>query len=83
MISSVVVFRSVKEMSQKTLSNRPRILLADIADSLSVSPDIILLLLVELENRGLVQIHKTTVVSVSLTNYGVSQENVSGGLNSQ
>lgn len=83
MITSAEIFSAVKRMSQRTLGTRPRLLLTDIATSLGVSPDIILVLLVELENRGLVQIHKATVVSVSLTNYGVSQENVSGGLNSQ
>ncbi len=82
MITSVEIFRTIKEMSQRMLSSRPRILLTDMAAALDVSPDTILVLLAELENRGLVQIHKTTIVSVSLTSYGVNQEIVSGGLDS-
>jgi Mn-dependent DtxR family transcriptional regulator len=82
MVTSTEVFRAIKEMSRKSLGSRPRILVGHLAVNLEVSSNIILVLLAELKNRGLVEIHKTPVASVSLTNYGAGQEDVSGGLNS-
>lgn len=80
MITSVEIFRTVKQMSKRTLGPRPRVLLGDMTRVLGIPADTILLLLTELEDRGLVEVHGTTTVSVSLTSYGVTQESVSGGL---
>jgi len=82
MITSVEVFTKIKVMSRKTLNPNHRILLSDIVSEIHVPQDSLLVLLVELENRGLIKIHKTTIVSVSLTNYGIGQETPPSGLTS-
>jgi len=82
MITSVEIFRKIKVMSRKTLNPNHRILLSDIVSEIHVPQDFLLVLLIELENRGLIKIHKTTIVSVSLTNYGIGQENPPSGLTS-
>jgi len=82
MITSVEIFRKIKVMSRKTLNPNHRILLSDIVSEIHVPQDSLLVLLVELENRGLIKIHKTTIVSVSLTNYGIGQEDPTSGLTS-
>lgn len=82
MITSVEVFNKMRDMSQRTFGTRPRILLSDLAKELSIEQDVVLVLAAELENRGLINIHKTNIVSVSLTSYGVSEESPTGGFNS-
>lgn len=83
MVTSVEVFNKIKEMSKRTFGSRPRISLTDIAADLPVSPDQLLVLLKELENRRLIDIHKAQVTTVSLTSYGVNEENPTGGLRSE
>jgi Mn-dependent DtxR family transcriptional regulator len=82
MITSTEVFGKIKEMSKRTYGAQNRILLHDIADALSISSDLLLVMVIELQNRGLIIIHKTSIVSVSLTNYGVQEDNPPGGFNS-
>jgi DNA-binding MarR family transcriptional regulator len=77
MSTAAQVFDKMKDWSKKTLNFRHRILLNDIAAELSISQDSLLGLLTELENAGLVKIYRTDVASVSLTSYGVAQENYS------
>jgi len=83
MITSVEVFKKIKTISARTLNPRQRILLHDILSEMFITQNSLVVLLIELENRGLVKIHHTTVVSVSLTNYGITQEDPLGGLNSE
>lgn len=68
----------IKEMSAKTLGDQPRVLLSDIAGDLSIPPDLLLVFLAELEGRGLIVIHKTGIVSVSLTKFGVNEKGPGG-----
>lgn len=82
MVTSAEVFKQIKEMERKTLHEHRRILLSEMAEALSVSQNDLLVLLVELENRGLVKIHKIPIASVSLTDYGMREEEASGGLRS-
>lgn len=70
-------------MSQRTLNPSHRIFLQDIAEELCVSSDPLLVLLTELENRGLIKIHHTAVVAVSLTQYGATHDNPPGGFKSE
>lgn len=84
MITSVEVFKKIRAISERTLNSRHRILLNDLLAEILIPQDSLLVLLIELENRGLVKIHNTTVVSVSLTNYGITLlEDPLGGLNSE
>ncbi|MGC4234700.1 MAG: hypothetical protein QM594_17090 [Niabella sp.] len=83
MITSVEVFKHIKAWSLKTLNRRQRIILQELSTSLSVSGDSLLVLLIELENRGLIKIHRESIISVSLTNYGVEQHNPPGGIGSE
>jgi len=82
-ITSIEVFRKIKAMSRKTLNPNRRILLTDMMNEIPVPQNSLLVLLIELEDRGLIKIHKTTIVSVSLTNYGIDQENPPGRFSSQ
>lgn len=77
MSTAAQVFDKMKDWSKKTLNSRHRILVNDIAAELSVSHDLLLGLLKELENAGLVKIYKTDIASVSLTSYGLTQANYS------
>lgn len=70
MITNVTVFEIIKRMSMKTLNPQHRVLLSDIASELGISKDKVLLLLIELEQVGVIKIHRTQIVSVSITNYG-------------
>ena len=81
-ITSVEVFNEIKTLSKRTLNQRPRILMKDILVQPPLSQDALFLLLVELENRGLVIIHKTDIVAVSLSNYGVQEDDPAGGTDS-
>jgi DNA-binding MarR family transcriptional regulator len=83
MITSTEVFKQIRSMSLKTLNPKHRILIRDIATELGVEPDALLVLLAELNNRGLIRLHHTTIASVSLTDYGVGQDNPPGGLKSE
>jgi Mn-dependent DtxR family transcriptional regulator len=71
------VFDKMKDWSKKTLNSRHRILLNDMATELSISQELLMGLLRELENAGLVKIHKSEIAAVSLTSYGLTQENYS------
>lgn len=82
MNTSVEVFGKLRDMSQRRYNAYQRILLHEIARELGMSKDRLLVLLTELENRGLVCIHKTAIASVSLTNYGATEKDPLGGLDS-
>lgn len=81
LITGVEVFKKIREMSTKTLNPHHRILLSDIVSQMRISNDSLLVLLTELENRGLITFHKSKIASVSLTLYG-NQENPPAGLQS-
>lgn len=83
MVTSVEVFQKIRELSKKTLNPRHRILLNDICSEISIPTDSLLVLLIELENRGLIKIFNTTVTSVSLTDYGNEHNTPPGGMNSE
>ena len=74
MITSADVLRKIKEISTKTVNAQHRIMLNDLLDEYVFSKDALFVLLVELEDKGLVKIHKTKVVSVSLTSQGTLGE---------
>lgn len=74
MAISAVVFDAIKKMSKRTVNPLHRILFIDIASELKLSLGETLLLLKELEYAGYIKIHNTKVVSVTLTEYGASQE---------
>ncbi|WP_276132059.1 hypothetical protein [Polluticoccus soli] len=80
MITSVEIFDTIRRLSPRTLTSRPRVPVSAIADELAIPQDDVLVLLAELKNRGLIEIHKGTIVSVSLTTYGADNETPSGGL---
>lgn len=71
------VFGKMKDWSKKTLNARHRIFFNDIAAELSLSQESLLKYLTELENAGLIKIHWTDVVAISLTRQGVLQEKYS------
>ncbi len=75
-MDSAVVFDAIKRMSKKTLNSQHRILLNDIVMELKSSDDELVLLLSELVAAGLIKLHRSKVISVSLTNYGLSQSAV-------
>ena len=83
MTTGIEVFLRVKEMSGRNFGPRPRIALGEIAASLSVSPDALLVLLKELQNRGLVVIHTGKIPTVSLSSYGVREDEATGGFGSE
>ncbi len=74
MKTSVQVFEQIKTMDGETLHPKRHILLKELSSALSLPQDELLVFLVELEDRGLVKIHKTTLPAVSLTNYGTEQD---------
>lgn len=81
--TSVEVFQKIKELSRRTANANHRILVSEIGASLNLSQDSLLVLLTELENRGLIRLYKTMVFSVSLTNYGMSQNDPPPGIDSE
>ena len=81
-ITSVEVFQRIKDLSRRTVESNHRILLSDIAAGMNVSQDTLLVLLTELENRGLIRVFKTMLLSVSLTQYGMSQDDPPSGIES-
>ena len=68
------VFKKIKDLSKKAINPRHRIFLIDIAGELMFTKKALLMSVAELEHIGLIQIHKTTVTSVSLTGSGMLQE---------
>lgn len=83
MITSTEVFNKIKAMSLRTLNPQHRILLDDLHQEIQIHKDTLLVLLIELENRGLIKIYNSTVASVSLTNYGNTNSDPPGGYNSE
>ena len=83
MITSVDVFKKIKAISRETLNPNRRILLSDMVNEIALPQDSLLVLLIELEDRGLIKIHKTPIVSISLTSYGIDQENPPSGFSIQ
>jgi hypothetical protein len=77
MCTAAQVFDKMKDWSKKTLNSRHRLLLSDMGTELSISRDLLLGLLEELEKAGLVKIYKSDIASVSLTSYGLTQVNYS------
>jgi hypothetical protein len=77
MITATQVFDKMKKWSKKTLNSRHRLLLDDLAAEMSIPNDSLMGLLSELESAGLVKIYKSDVATVSLTSYGLTQENYS------
>lgn len=82
MTTSKEVFDYVKLFSAKTLNPQIRIRLSDILSEFPISAEKVLLLLTELENRRLIDIHRGSIPSISLTRYGVQNDNPAGGLDS-
>lgn len=72
MINGIEVFEAIKSMSGRTLNPRHRILFVDIASKLDMPQDRLLLILTELEDAGYIKLHRTKVVSVTLTSHGLS-----------
>lgn len=68
----VEVLEAIKNMSTRTVNPQHRILFVDISSELSIRPDQLLLILTELEEAGYIKLHRTKVISVTLTNYGLS-----------
>lgn len=83
MTTSVEVLEKIRELSKRTLNPQHRILLSDICAAVSVPKDSLLVLLIELENRGLIKIYSTAIASVSLTRYGNEKHNPPEGINSE
>lgn len=82
MVTSERVFERIREMSVRTLNPYHRIMVKDITTEFSIPQDALLVLLIELENRGLIKIHHTMIASVSLTSYGATHHNPPGGISS-
>lgn len=76
MISSSEVFLKIKQMSTRTYSSTHRILLGELAAEMALSQDDLLVLLMELQNKGYIQINSTRIASVNLTNFGLTQDKV-------
>ncbi|WP_114791021.1 hypothetical protein [Niabella yanshanensis] len=83
MTTSIEIFQSIKHLSRQTFNPCRRLNINDLTETCSVSKDKLLVLLVELENRGLIKINHTKIITVHLTPYGILQDAVTGGLNSE
>lgn len=83
MLTSIDIFNTIKVLSTRTLNPCQRILFSELAANSSLQGDGLLVVLLELENRGLVKIHHSTIKAVSLTLYSSLQSTVTGGLNSE
>lgn len=77
------MFKLIKQISKRTVNPQHRILLDDIFSEFSIPEDTVLVLLVELQNRGLVVIHDSLVPSISLTVYGSATDSPPGGFTSE
>ncbi len=82
-MTSIEVFQKIREISRRTLNPQHPILLNTLAEAMSVPNDRLLVLLVELANRGLIRIRRTSPLSISLTPYGTTQADPPGGLDSR
>jgi DNA-binding MarR family transcriptional regulator len=80
---SIEVFDQIRKMSKRTLNRQQRLLLSELGGALSMSQNELLVLLAELENRGLLKIHHGAVVTVSLTQYGAELKDPPGGMESE
>ncbi|MCH5718580.1 hypothetical protein [Niabella hibiscisoli] len=83
MIPSIDVFKIIKALSKHTLNPCPRLSFAALIKNCSLQRDALFVLLIELENRGLIKINYTAVTTINLTLYGSSQDSVTGGLYSE
>lgn len=82
MTTSKDVFDYVKLLSAKTVNAQIRIRLSEVLSAFPVSAEKVLVLLAELENRRLIDIHRGVIPSISLTRYGIHNNNPGGGLES-
>lgn len=82
-VTSVEVFRRIKALSRRTADANHRIMISDVAADMNISQDSLLVMLTELENRGLIRLFKTMLLSLSLTNYGMSQNDPPSGIDSE
>ena len=82
MTTSKEVFDYVKLLSAKTLNPQIRIRLSDLLSEFPISAEKVLVLLVELEKRRLIDVHRGKILTVSLTRYGIQNSNPGGGLDS-
>lgn len=82
MVTSMNVFDYIKALSSKKVNPQIRIRLSEVLAGFPVQKEKILVLLAELENRGLINIHRETIPSVSLTKYGVQNDSPAGGIES-
>jgi hypothetical protein len=83
MTTSIEIFQSIKYLSRQTFNPCRRLHINDLTETCSVPKDALLVLLVELQNRGLIKINHTKIITVHLTPYGILQNSVTGGLNSE
>lgn len=83
MITSVDVFKEIKLLSVRKLNPRHHIAFEALLPALTISKDSLLVLLIELENRGLIKVHRSGIISVSLTDYGAVHDNPPGGIDSR
>ncbi|HTG56093.1 MAG TPA: hypothetical protein VL943_07495 [Niabella sp.] len=82
MITSKEVFDYIKSLSAKTVNPQIRIRLSDILSGFTIPGEKVLVLLTELENRRLIDIHRGSIPSISLTRYGFQNDYPDGGLES-
>ena len=82
MTTSKEVFDYIKTLSAKTVNPQIRIRLSDVLSGFPVQGEKVLVLLAELENRRMIDIHRVGVPSISLTRYGIQNDFNLGGLES-
>lgn len=82
MITSKEVFDFIKLLSAKTVNPQIRIRLSDVLSGFTIPGEKIIVLLAELENRRLINIHRGSIPTISLTSYGIHNNNPGGGLES-
>lgn len=82
MLTSTEVFKHIKTESLKMVNPQIRIRLSEVLSAFPISKEEVLVLLTELENRRLIDIHRGAIPSVSLTKYGSLNERPAEGLNS-
>lgn len=82
MVTSIHVFDYIKSLSLKTVNPQIRIRLSEILSGFPIQKEAVLVLLKELENRRLINIHRQAVPSISLTGYGTQNNHPPGGLES-
>lgn len=82
MTTSKEVFDYIKSLSAKTVNPQIRIRLSDVLSGFSIQGEQVLVLLAELENRRLIDIHRAGIPTISLTRYGAQNDYPNGGLES-